>query len=185
MKTRQQFNSSVTGAWLLLAAASSGVFPAAAATPPAEIRWNELAPLVVGRHVSISLPGGVRVEGEALSVRDDSLVLDVAKTSGASPYHTGYPMGQSPIPRASITEVRVTERRSSGGRIIGTAIGALTGVVAGAEIAARGNWSEGSVVPKFTVTAAALTVTGFLIGRSADRHTRLLRIAPETGGEQK
>jgi hypothetical protein len=78
----------------------------------------------------------------------------------------------------------VVERRSTGGRILGTAVGGLTGIVAGAEIAAHaeGFRSEGVMVSSFTATAVALTVTGFLIGRSADRHTRLLRIAPETGG---
>jgi hypothetical protein len=164
-----------------MTAAGFGVSPAAAATPPVEIRWNELAGLIVGHHVSIPLAGGVLVEGEALSIRDESLVLDISKTSSAS----RYPKGQIPIPRADVTRVQVTERRSTGGRILGTTIGALTGIVAGAEIAGHGTRTEGAIVSTFTVTAVALTVVGYYAGRSADRHTRVLLIAPEAGAGQK
>jgi hypothetical protein len=167
----------VTGAWLLAAAPGLGLFPAAAATAPADIRWNELAALIVGHHVSIPLPGGGFVEGEALSVRDDSLVLDIGKTSSAS----RYPKGQAPIPRASVTEVRLAERRGTGGRILGTVVGALAGAVAGAELAVHKTRSEAAGVPTFTATAVAVTVAGYCAGRSADRHTRLLRIAPAAG----
>ena len=132
---------------------------------------------MVGHRVSIPLPGGGLVEGEALSVRDDSLVLDIVKTSDPS----RYAKGQAPIPRSSITELRLAERRGAGGRILGTAIGALGGIVAGAELAVHKTNSEAAGVSAFTVTAVALTVGGYFAGRSADRHTRLLRIAPAAG----
>ena len=164
----------VTGAWLLLAAPSVGMFSAVAATHPSDIRWNELAALIIGHRVSIPLPGGILVEGEALSVRDDSLVLDIARTTNAS----RYPKGQTPIPRAAVTEVRLAERRSTGGRILGTAVGALTGVVAGAEIAVHGTHSEAAGVSAFTATAVAFTLGGYFAGRRVDRHVRLLRITP-------
>jgi len=167
----------VSSVWLLVAVPGFGIFPATAATPPAEIRWNELAPLIVGHHVSIPLLGGGIVEGEALSLRDDSLVLDISKTSDAS----RYPKGQTPIPRASVTEIRMAERRGTGGRILGSVVGALVGMVAGAEIAAHGTRSEAAVVSTFTATAVALTIGGYYAGRSADRHTRLLRIASAAG----
>jgi hypothetical protein len=167
----------VSCVWLLVAAPGLGILPAVAATPPAEIRWNELAALIVGHRVSIPLPGGGLVEGEALSVRDDSLVLDIGKTSDAS----RYPKGQTPVPRASVSEVRLAERRSTGGRILGTAVGALAGIVGGAEIAVHGTHSESAGVSAFTSTAVALTVAGYYAGRSVDRHTRLLRIAPAAG----
>lgn len=152
-----------SGVWILVA-----VVQVTAATPPAEIRWNELAALIVGHHVSVPLAGGGRVEGEALSVRDDSLVLDIGKTSTS-------------IPRSSVTEIRLSERRGSGGRILGTVVGALGGMVAGGEIAAHGTRSEGAVVSTFTATAVAGTVAGYFVGRRADRYTRLLRIAPAAG----
>lgn len=158
--------------WLLAA-----LFPAAAAPPVAEIGWNELAALIVGHHVSVPLPAGGKVEGEALSVRGDSLVLDVAKTSDSSQY----PKGQTTIPRTSVTEVRLAERRGSGGRILGTVVGAIAGMVAGAEIVIHARGSEGASVSGFTAAAMAGAVGGYFAGRAADRHTRVLRIAPEAG----
>ena len=74
-----------------------------------------------------------------------------------------------------------TERRGTGGRILGSAVGALVGVVAGAEIAVHGTHSEAAVVSTFTATAVVCTVAGYYAGRSADRHARLLRIAPTVG----
>jgi hypothetical protein len=143
------------------------------AAVPGEIRWSELAALVVGHQVSIPLPGGVVVAGEALSVRDDSLMLDIARTSDRKRYANG----QTPIPRALITELRLVERRGAGGRILGTAVGALAGIVAGAEIAAHGTQREAAAVSTFSATAIACTVGGYFVGRSVDRHSRLLRIA--------
>jgi len=164
--------------WLLAVPLGIGLWHANAETVPAEIKWNELAALIVGHHVSIPLVGGVVVAGEALSVRDDSIMLDIGRTSDRKRYATG----QTSIPRASITEVRLVERRGTGGRILGTVVGALVGIVAGAEIAAHGTRSEAAVVSTFGATAVACTVGGYYVGRSVDRHSRLLRIAPvETG----
>lgn len=150
-----------------------GVPRASAGTPPAEIQWNELAALIIGHNVSIPLAEGEFVEGEALSVRDGSLMVDIVKTSDAS----RYPKGQTSIPRNSVTEVRVKERRGAGGRILGTAVGALTGVVAGAEIAAHGPRSEAAIVSTFSAVAIACTVGGYYAGRMADRHVKVYRIA--------
>jgi hypothetical protein len=160
--------------WLLMAVLGTGLFRASGGTAPPEIRWNELAALIVGHHVSIPLAGAGPVEGEALSVRDDSIMLDVGKTPDSS----RYPKGQTPIPRTVVTEVRLVERRGAGGRILGSVVGALVGIVAGAEIAVHGTHSEAAGVSTFTATAVACTVGGYYAGRGADRRTRVLRIAP-------
>ena len=158
----------VCGIWALAAAS------AMAAAPPVEIRWNELAALIVGHRVTIPLAGGGSVQGEALSVREDSLVLDISRSSDTA----RFPKGQTPIPRASVTELRLSERNGSGGRILGTVMGALGGAVAGVEIAVHGNRTEGAAVSTFTATAVAGTVAGYFAGRAVDRRTRLLHIAP-------
>jgi uncharacterized protein YcfJ len=163
---------------LLMALLGLGFLRANAETAPAEIRWNELAALVVGRNVSIPLAGGAMVKGEALSVRDDSLMLDVTKTTDSG----RYPRGQVRIPRTFVTEVRVAERGGSGGRILGSVVGVLTGVVAGAEIAVHGTHSEAAGVATFTAVAVACAVGGYYAGRSADRHVRRLRVAPLSSG---
>ncbi len=164
-------NALFRGICILTAVAST-----MAAESPAEIRWNELAALVVGHHVTIPLSAGAVVQGEALSVRADSLVLDISRTSDAS----RFPKGQTPIPRALVTEVHLSARTGSGGRILGTVVGLLGGAAAGAEIAIHTGHSDGAVVSEFTATAAAGTVAGYLAGRAVDRRTKILRIAPSS-----
>lgn len=166
------------GVWLLAIALSLGPFCANAGTAPAEIRWNELAALIVDHHVSIPIAGGAVVEGEALSVRDDSLMLDIRNTSDAS----RYAKGQTSIPRSFVTEIRLAERRGTGGPILGTVVGALLGMVAGAEIAVHGTRSEAAGVSTFSAIAVASTVGGYYTGRSLERHMRLSRIAPPDRG---
>lgn len=164
--------------WFLTAFLGMGVFHLAAKNNQADVRWNELAPLIVGHHVVIPLPGGVTVQGEVLSVRDDALPLDIRKTTDAQ----RFPKGQVLIPRTAVSEIWVTEHRGAGGRILGPLIGALLGVVAGAEAAVHGTHSEAAGVLTFTAITVASTVAGYFAGRGIDRHTRRLRIAPEPAG---
>ncbi len=151
-----------------------GLFRANAGMAPVDIRWNELAALIVGHHVSIPVAGGGVVEGQALSVRDDGIMLDIVKTSDANLYAKG----QTTIRRSTVTEVRLVERRGTGGRVLGTVVGALLGIVVGAEIAGHGTNSEAAGVSTFSAVAVACTVGGHYAGKRADSHTRLLRIAP-------
>jgi uncharacterized protein YcfJ len=160
--------------WLIGAALGVALFPACAGAAPAEIRWNELAALIVGHQVKVPLAGGGVVEGQALSVRDDSLVIDIRKTPDSS----RYPRGQTPISRASVTEVWIVEHRGTGGRILGTAVGALAGMIAGAEVAVHGTRSEAAGVSTFSAIAVACTAGGHYAGRRADRRSRRLGIAP-------
>jgi hypothetical protein len=139
----------------------------------AEIRWNELAGLIAGKDVTIPLPGGGAIEGEALSVRDDCVMVDIRRASEPA----RYPKGPTAIPRAGIVEIRVVERRGSGGRVLGSVVGALLGIVAGGEAVVHGVDSEAAGVTVFTATAVACTVGGYLAGRTVDRRTRVLRIA--------
>jgi hypothetical protein len=45
---------------------------------PLEIKWSELAPMVVDRHVELTLTDGGRVKGEAVVVREDVIVMNAA-----------------------------------------------------------------------------------------------------------
>ncbi len=142
---------------------------------PAEIHWNELATLIAGQQVTIPLPGGGAVAGEVLSVRDDSLMLDVSRTSDP----TRYPKGQTAIPRAGLAQIRLIEHRSNGGRVLGSVVGALLGIVAGAEIAVHGADSDAAGVATFSAVAVGVTVGGYFAGRTLDRRTRTLRVASD------
>lgn len=162
------------GGWLLTALLALDFFPASSGTAPGAIRWNELAALVVGRNVLVPLVEGVVVEGEALSVRDNSLMLDIGKTSDA----VHYPRALTSIPRSSVSEVRLTAYRGSGGRILGSVLGILAGLIAGAEVAIHGAHSEAAGVFTFSAVSAGCTFGAYYLGKRADRHTTRLLIAP-------
>src|SRR5450759_5889079 len=66
-----------------------------------QISWEELSGLVIDRKISTTLPDGTRLEGEALAVRPEALVLDVQKTSNKKLH----PKGQTEVPRAAVSEV--------------------------------------------------------------------------------
>ena len=38
-------------------------------------KWSDVAPLISGQRVAIVLPNGVRIEGKAIAVHPDSLIL--------------------------------------------------------------------------------------------------------------
>jgi hypothetical protein len=139
-----------------------------------EIRWTELAPLIVGHTVTIPVERGLTVGGEVLSVREDVLMLDVRRTSDSR----RYPKGQAAIPRSQVTEVRLVERRGSGGRILGTVVGAIVGVTAGGALGVSIAGSTRTAIAAGTATAVGCTVGGYFVGRGLDVHTRVLRIAP-------
>src|ERR1039458_999264 len=104
-----------------------GLSPATAGTSKVEVRWNELSPLILGHTVSLVLPGGAAIAGEVEAVRDDSLALDVRKTSDSKVQ----PKGTTSIPRASVTTLQVTDTKGTGGRILGVVVGVVVGMAAG------------------------------------------------------
>ena len=152
--------------------------PAAAASAPIEVQWNELAPMILGQTVSVALSGGAVVQGEAVSVRDASLALNIRKTSDSR----AYPRGEASLPRTAIVELRLVETRGVGGRVLGTVVGAIVGMVGGAELAVHSTNTEGPAVAAFTSVAVSSAVGGYYTGRMVDRHIRVIRIAPPSGG---
>jgi hypothetical protein len=52
---------------LLLASQTSGL----AESKPLELKWGELAPMIVGHRVELTLTEGGKVKGEAVVVRED------------------------------------------------------------------------------------------------------------------
>jgi hypothetical protein len=145
-----------------------------AASAPLELKWNELAPLIAGHTVEVTLPAGATLKGEVASVREDALVLDVKKTSDSK----AYPKGNAVIPRASVTLLKLEKGGGSGWRTMGTVVGVLSGVVLGGYIAAKTANDAGPAVAIFLVTASAISIAGYAIGRSAGKKTTLIRIVP-------
>jgi hypothetical protein len=144
-----------------------------------QARWNELAPLLVGQEVFIPLPGGGSIRGEALSVRTDSLAVDIRKVSGSQEYRKG----PSSIPRAVVSTIRVTKTRGAWGRTIGVVVGQLAGIIGGGEFAAHVARSEGAGVSSFFAIDVGATVAGYFLGRARDKHTFEVKILPPSPAE--
>jgi hypothetical protein len=150
----------------------SGQSSGRAETKPLELRWAELAPLIQGRRVQLILPEGTSLEGQAVVVRDDALVMDVGKFSGSKSYRKG----SAAVPRESVTLIKVRGTRGSWGKNLGSVIGVIAGVVVGTYVAATVSSSAATGIPLFLGIAGGLTVGGYHTGREIDRRDMLIRI---------
>jgi hypothetical protein len=115
---------------LVLVALLLGQSVAKAAPMPVEVKWSELGAMISGRVVELTLPGGLKLKGDVVTVREDALVLDVRKTSDAK----AYPKGGATIPRASVTTLKLERPRGHWGRTVGS----LGGLMAGGRSEASG-----------------------------------------------
>src|ERR1700682_1457638 len=125
-------NAKFRGVFLLVALCL-GPISATAESRPVELKWTEVAPLVTGNHVDVTLHDGTKVAGEVVAVRPDSFVMDVSGSSGAKPYAKG----SSNVPREMISLINVRRTRGSWGRSMGTVIGVVAGLGAGGYAAAH------------------------------------------------
>jgi hypothetical protein len=144
-----------------------------AQSKPLELKWNELASMIAGHHVEILLAGSGTVRGEAVAVRQDTLVIDVTKASGPKPYASG----NAEIPRKDIEMIKLQRARGSWGRTLGTVIGVVAGLGGGGYAASRTN-SGGAAVGVLVAVTSATAVGGYYAGRSLDRRVTLIRIVP-------
>jgi hypothetical protein len=148
------------------------------AAAPIHVKWEGLT-VVVGKTVSIAMPGGAVITGKATSVESDALVVDVKKTSDRA----AYPKGVVRVPRATLHRFEI-ETKGKVGRIVGTPVGCVVGVVVGgfsAVVIGGGLFSNNR--PDWAVTAfagitAAGTVAGYFIGNSVDKHWTPVEILP-------
>jgi hypothetical protein len=140
---------------------------------PLELKWNELASMISGHRVEISLAGNSTVAGEAVAVRQDTLVLDVTSSSG--PKH--YPVGNAEIPRDDIGLIKLHRTRGSWGRTLGTVIGVVAGLGIGGYAGAHAD-SGGAAVAIVVGVTSATAVGGYYAGRTVDKHMTLIRVVP-------
>jgi hypothetical protein len=158
----------------LIAAGLLWTIAGLAASGEVESSWANLSPLIVNKRIALILPGGARVEGEAVEVRPEELAMKIAKTSDA---HAN-PKGVASIPRASVTTVQLLEMRFVG-RIVGTIVGAGAGLGAAVGIALIGGLFSKDTAAKtagIIAVTAGLPVAGFFIGWSLDRKVTLIKI---------
>jgi len=136
-----------------------------------QISWEELSGLVIDRKISTTLPDGTRLEGEALAVRPEALVLDVHKTSNKKLH----PKGQTAVPRPDVSEVRVIRLRAPVMRIIGGILGGFGGAF-GAGALGFVIDSVAVLVPIMLLGIPLSAVAGYYAGKLADTSTTRLLI---------
>ncbi len=136
-----------------------------------ELRWSELGPVLSGQRVTAVLRDGRRVTGQAVVVRDDALVIDVARATGSRDSAGS----QAPVPRAAVATIEV-ERPGGAGRTLGVVLGMLTGVVLGGWISAESTDSAGVGIPLFLGIASGVTVAGYYAGKQVSRRVTVIRV---------
>jgi hypothetical protein len=141
----------------------------ASRTGALSLRWNELAPVIQGQRVAVSLTDGRTVRGEVMAVRDDALVVDISR--GSVP-------GDGTIPRASVTTIRLKRTPGGWGRHLGTVLGVLSGLVIGGWVTAETTDSAGTGIPLFLGVASAMTVGGYYAGKQLDQKETVIQVVP-------
>jgi len=157
---------------IFVAIALVGESTAMAAQKPLDLTWEEVGSRIQGKEIELTLRGGTTVGGEVAAVREESLVLNLHKTSDPK----SYPKGRATIPRASITVLNIKETRGRWGRKMGAGLGTLAGVLAGGYIVGTTAPSAGSGLAIFGAIAGAATVGGYYLGKAADTRDTLIRI---------
>jgi hypothetical protein len=134
------------------------------------VQWEGLPTKVVGKTVSIAMPGGPVIKGKATGVESDALLVDVQSTTDAK----AYPKGLARVPRATL---RRFEMRTKGKafRVLGTVLGSAAGLVAGVAAAwgiqggVLGNKHGGPAAAAFCGIWAGGTIAGYFGGNAADK----------------
>lgn len=166
-------------------------FAASLAAQPVSrsLRWDQIAPAVVGKKVVVELRDGSRVEGQADSVGTASLVLNIESND-----HERYKKGQAAIPRADILRLRV--RTGGTHAFLGLAAGTAAGIVA-AKLILNTDCRSGFLFNKVcdydnttigtaTAVGVAIPVAGFLIGRkTGHQETQVITILPDQREEEE
>ena len=153
--------------WLILLAVSSASL-ALAASEEWELSWSEIGAVISGRKISVDLPDGEKVRGNALVVEDDGLRMAVKRSSNRKKH----PKGVTVIPRASISEMRLIETGSKW-----KVIGAVAGVGGGLFLAGLVAYYVGPAgfFGVWGATGAVCIAAGF----SADRRVTLIKVTDE------
>ncbi len=158
--------------WLLTAILLfMAVVPAQAAPRPLELKWNELANMIAGHKVAITLTDDTIVKGEVASIRDDAIVMDVTAPI------KGYPKGNGRIQRDAVKLIDLERTGGWLGRPIGTAVGVGGGLILGLIAGASIGGTKTGVTVFFSILAGS-TLAGHLVGRSVDRRVTHIKLVP-------
>lgn len=139
---------------------------------PQERKWAELAPLIERRQVQLTLPDAVTIRGEVVGVRNDTLILNIKRTTN----HVMHPKGHASIPRASVTLIELQQPSRGGRRIFGAILGAAA--VVGLYAVAPQPSSRGTAAVTIAAIGSSGAFMGYFIGKTLDRPGTLIKIVP-------
>src|SRR5580700_1218695 len=91
-----------------------------------ELHWDQLSAFVSDHSVAVTLMDGTRIEGKAIAVEPDQLIMDVRKTSDPR----AHAKGRQSVPRDQAKAI-VVNRPTVRWRIVGVSLGAAAGVPVG------------------------------------------------------
>lgn len=139
------------------------------------LRWTELSGVLVDKRIALTLADGTRLEGDALAVRADELVLDIRKTSNRQTY----PKGQGSVPRSAISSVKLI-RTDGAWKVAGGASGAALAVA----FMILGVYYESALLGYggFILGLPLGIIAGYHLGKAADRRAIEIRILPDPEG---
>ena len=142
-----------------------------------ELHWDQLSAFVSDRSVAVTLMDGARIEGKAIAVEPEQIVMDVRKTSDPR----AHAKGRQSIPRDQAKTI-VVNRPTVRWRIVGVSVGAAAGVPVGvvAAFEKEGIFSKGnSGTGVFAAVLAGFAAGGFLIGWAADHRKTTVTVIPD------
>src|ERR1700722_3843510 len=142
-----------------------------------ELHWDQLSAFVSDRSVAVTLMDGARIEGKAIAVEPEQIVMDVRKTSDPR----AHAKGRQSIPRDQAKTI-VVNRPTVRWRIVGVSVGAAAGVPVGvvAAFEKEGIFSKGNSGPGvFAAVLAGFAAGGFLIGWAADHRKTTVTVIPD------
>lgn len=140
----------------------------AVAAKERSVHWRDLAPMIAGKDIVLSLTDGKQAKRNTLSVEADSLVIDTRAHHRQS------------IARNMIREIRIGRKTGYKWRLIGTALGVGIGIaIAIPVLAETHNEGSGRYDGAAVGLACGLGALGYLAGWSADRNGDVIRILPD------
>ena len=139
------------------------------------VKWEGLS-MTVGKTVLVATPKGPMVTGKVTAVEPDALVVQVTRTNDPS----ARLKGELKVPRTTLHVVRMQTKRVLF-RVVGTFLGANSGITAGAIAATAIDWHgdhTAAAIATFTGVGTAGTVLGYLAGNKADQRWTTIEIVP-------
>jgi hypothetical protein len=138
------------------------------AAEPLRVGWQQVPSVCADRKALIRLASGTRIEGRLMSVSPASFEMEVQRSSNKSEV----PKGIRTLDRASLSELRVRDKRIKG-RVIGTIAGFM---FAGPVIYSM---SAGVVMAIGLPVYVGVIAVGHLTGQSFDNQSKLVVLDPD------